>query len=57
MTERISFSNGLLKIKVFIDDKMKEIPIKMKKMVHEKAEKEHRETQQQFMLTSISSDA
>jgi hypothetical protein len=36
MTDRIAFRNGLLRIKVFIDDKMREIPIKMKKMVEEK---------------------
>jgi hypothetical protein len=32
MVERISFKNGLLIIKVFIDDKMREIPIKMRRM-------------------------
>ena len=34
MTERLLFKNGLLTLKVFVDDKMKEIPIKLKKMVH-----------------------
>jgi hypothetical protein len=32
MSERILFQNGLLLIKVFIDDKIREIPIRMKKM-------------------------
>ena len=32
MTERIIFKNEMLIIKVFIDDKIREIPIKMRKM-------------------------
>ncbi len=36
MGERINFKNGLLVIKVFIDDKMREIPIRMKKMREDK---------------------
>ena len=55
MSDRIVFKNGLLIIKVFIDDKMREIPIKMRKM---REEKDNRSTpsQQQFMLTSIASE-
>ena len=53
MSERINFKNGLLIIKVFIDDKMREIPIRMKKM---REDKENRSPSQQFMLTSIASE-
>ena len=53
MTERITFDNGLLQVKVFIDDKMKTIPIKMKRMTEEK---EPKDTHQPFLLTSISSE-
>lgn len=51
MADRISFRNGLLKIKVFIDDKMREIPIRMKKMVEQK----ENNSESHFMLTSINS--
>jgi len=33
MGERIVFKNGVLKIKVFIEGKMRSIPIKMRKMI------------------------
>jgi hypothetical protein len=54
MSDRINFKNGLLILKVFIDDKMRELPIKMRRM---KEDKENRTpSQQQFMLTSIASE-
>lgn len=55
MSDRIVFKNGLLIIKVFIDDKMREIPIKMRKMREEK-DNNRSSSQQQFMLTSIASE-
>lgn len=56
MSDRIVFKNGLLVIKVFIDDKMREIPIKMRKMREEKDNSRSSPSQQQFMLTSIASE-
>lgn len=53
MSDRINFKNGLLLIKVFIDDKVREIPIRMRRM---REEKEGRASEQQFMLTSIASE-
>ena len=52
MQDRIVFRNGLLKVKVFIEGKLRSIPIRMKKMVEEKESK----GDQPFMLTSIGSE-
>ena len=48
MIDRISFRNGILKIKVYIEGKMRSVSIKMKKMVEEKGPKDDN-----FLLTSI----
>ena len=51
MSDRISFRNGLLKIKVFIDDKMRELPIRMRKMQEQKENM----ADSHFLLTSVNS--
>lgn len=48
MVDRLSFSNGTLKIKVNIEGKVRLVTIVMKKMVEDKQSRDH-----QFMLTSI----
>jgi hypothetical protein len=53
LTDRVSFRNELLIIKVFIDDKIREVPIKMRRMREEK--ERYSQSEKHFMLTSISS--
>ena len=48
MSERIAFKNSVLRIKVFIEGKMRSIPIKMRKMIEDKENK----AEDQFLLTS-----
>jgi hypothetical protein len=52
MTERIVFKNGVLKIKVFIEGRLRSIPIKMKKMIEDT---EHK-NEQPFLLTTLGSE-
>lgn len=51
LTDRLAFKGGVLFVRVLIDDRAREIPIKMRKM------KEDRDgSQERFMLTSIASE-
>lgn len=52
LSDRLAFKNGLLTVRVLIDDRAREIPIRMRKM------REEREStsQERLMLTSIASE-
>jgi hypothetical protein len=52
LSDRLAFKNGLLAVRVLIDDRAREIPIRMRRM------REEREgsSQERLMLTSIASE-
>ena len=52
LADRLSFKNGLLVLRVQIDDRSREIPIRLRKMREEK----ETSSQDKFMLTSIASE-
>lgn len=51
-TDRLAFKNGLLTVRVLIDDRARDIPIKMRKMQEEREST----SQERLMLTSIASE-
>jgi hypothetical protein len=52
LTDRLAFKNGLLSVRVHIDDRSREIPIRLRKM----REDRDNSSQEKLMLTSIASE-